>query len=112
MKGIVQLRFRSQEVVALLVTWDTVISITNRAGICLPSSLSNVMGVQGRRGTKMMDSGILHDLEGELAHDRQAQLLAAAVEARWLASSTNVSHEMREQLLMLAWDSVREAGPQ
>jgi hypothetical protein len=61
---------------------------------------------------KMMDNGILDDLEGELANDRQAQLLAAAVEARWLASSTNVSHEMREQLLMLAWDSVREAGPQ
>jgi hypothetical protein len=60
----------------------------------------------------MIDSSILQELEGDLAHDRQAQLLAAAVEARWLAASTNVSHELRERLLMVAWDSVREAGPQ
>jgi hypothetical protein len=60
----------------------------------------------------MMDKGTLQDLEAELAHDRQPRLLAAALEARWLASMPSVSQEMREQLLLLAWDNVREAGPQ
>jgi hypothetical protein len=60
----------------------------------------------------MMDKGILDDLEAELAYERKPQLLAAALEARWLAAMPSVSREMREQLLLLAWDSVREAGPQ
>ncbi|MGA7051747.1 MAG: hypothetical protein WBZ37_10795 [Mycobacterium sp.] len=61
---------------------------------------------------KMMDKGTLHQLEADLAYDRQSQLLAAALEARWLAAMPNVSHEIRERLLLVAWDCVREAGPQ
>jgi hypothetical protein len=44
-KVVVPLCFRSRDVVALLVTWDTVISITNSAGISLLPSLSNAVGV-------------------------------------------------------------------
>jgi hypothetical protein len=69
------------------------------------------MRVKKVRTKTMMDESILHDLEAEMAHDRTPQLLAAALEARWLATMPSVSREMREQLLLLAWDSVREAGP-
>jgi hypothetical protein len=98
--------------------------VARRGGICalghigspagidrLYSLLRDYEGLTKVRTKMMMDESILHDLEAEMADDRKPQLLAAALEARWLATMPSVSREMREQLLLLAWDSVREAGP-
>jgi hypothetical protein len=49
-------------------------------------------------------------IDAELSDDRRLQLLSAAIDARALASSPNVSAEIRERLRMLAWQCHREAS--